>query len=316
MKHYNLAFVGIGSIGKRHFKNICSILEQRGDSYTIDLYRSDLSRELPIDITSKVHAQYLYSQNLPKSIFYDAVFVTNPTSLHLSAVLKFIDATKSFFIEKPVFNTYVIDDEIIKKLDSKISYVACPMRFSPVLQFVKNNVNCIEAISVRAISSSYLPDWRPGQDYRTCYSAHANMGGGVDIDLIHEWDYLVSLFGMPSTCNAILQKISNLEIDSNDIALYIGRNEKTAFELHLDYFGRKPIRTLDIFLPAETIHCDILNGSVEFLLSGRKETFDNDRNVFHIAQMEHFFDIIDGKSINDSCVSHAVKILKLTKGKI
>ena len=51
--------------------------------------------------------------------------------------------------------------------------------------------------SARVLCSSYLPGWRPGVDYRTVYSAHKDMGGGVTIDLIHEWDYLVELFGKP-----------------------------------------------------------------------------------------------------------------------
>ena len=314
MKQYNIAFVGIGSIGKRHFQNVCTFLEEKGRDFTIDLYRSNLSRELPIEIISRVNAQYLLEAGVKESVLYDAVFVTNPTSLHLSAIEKFLDHTKSFFIEKPVFNTFDIEEGVLKQLESKISYVACPMRFNPVLQFVKNNIDCSKAISVRAISSSYLPDWRPGQDYRTCYSAHSDMGGGVDIVLIHEWDYLTSLFGMPTSCNVILEKRSGLEIDSNDIAIYIGKNRNTTFELHLDYFGRKAIRTLDIFMPDDTVHCDMINGSIEYLKSGQKETFVKDRNYFHMAQIEHFFEIIDGNAINDSTVSHAVRILKLTKG--
>ena len=314
MKHYHIAFVGLGSIGKRHFRNLCEILDVRNCTYSIDLYRSDLSRELPEDILDKVRSQYIYNEGIAEDRMYDMVFITNPTSMHLDAALRMFDNTNSFFIEKPIFDTFDIADEIVNKLESKVSYVACPMRFNPVLQYVRYNIDCSQALSVRAISSSYLPDWRPGQDYRQCYSAHVDMGGGVDIDLIHEWDYLTYLFGMPTSCHAILSRISNLEIDSNDIAVYIGRNEHTVFELHLDYFGRKPVRTLDIFMPDDTIHCDMLNGSIEYLKSGKSQMFEKERNVFHVAQVEHFLDILDEKIANDSTVSHAVKILKLTKG--
>ena len=55
----------------------------------------------------------------------------------------------------------------------------------------------LSVYSARVLCSSYLPGWRPGVDYRTVYSAHKDMGGGVTIDLIHEWDYLVELFGKP-----------------------------------------------------------------------------------------------------------------------
>ena len=62
---------------------------------------------------------------------------------------------------------------------------------------LKDRLPGLHPYCARVICSSYLPDWRPGVDYRTVYSAHKAMGGGVTIDLIHEWDYLVELFGVP-----------------------------------------------------------------------------------------------------------------------
>ena len=54
-----------------------------------------------------------------------------------------------------------------------------------------------------------------GVDYRTVYSAHKAMGGGVTIDLIHEWDYLVELFGVPDKLYNFKGTYSDLEIDSD-----------------------------------------------------------------------------------------------------
>ena len=50
MRQYKIAFIGLGSIGKRHFNNVCTFLEERGDCYEIDLYRSNLLHELPQEI--------------------------------------------------------------------------------------------------------------------------------------------------------------------------------------------------------------------------------------------------------------------------
>lgn len=313
---YRIAFTGLGSIAKRHVKNVCAFLESQGISYTIDLYRSTLGREIPDEIAPFIASVKLFADEIPVTEQYDAVFVTNPTSMHYETLRKFKNHTKSFFIEKPVFDSTSVDEGIFTELQDKICYVACPLRYNPVLMYVREHINYSEAIAVRAISSSYLPDWRPGQDYRKCYSAHREMGGGVGIDLIHEWDYLTSFWGMPTQCHSIQGHISNLEIDSDDIAIYIAKTGKTTFELHLDYFGRNSIRTLELFLPEETIHCDIINGRVDYLKSGKSIILDADRNGFQMREIVHFFDIIEGKIANDSTAEHGYAVLKLSKGEI
>lgn len=312
MGKYQIAFLGLGSIAKRHLKNVCDYLTTRGDSFSIDLYRSSLSRPIPEELGQWIDMSYLYCDGPQKH--YDVIFVTNPTALHYDSLCRFKNHTKSFFIEKPIFDKIDIADDFLSEMSGVISYVACPLRYNPVLQYVRNNVPFQDAIAVRAISSSYLPDWRPGQDYRKCYSAHRDLGGGVGIDLIHEWDYLTSFFGMPERVFSIQDQISDLEIDSDDIAIYIAKYHNKTIELHLDYFGRKTLRSMELFLPDETILCDIANGRVEYLNEGKTVVVNSERNSYQIAEIEHFFDIVDGKIASDSTPENAYKILKLTKG--
>ena len=313
--NYKIAFIGLGSIATRHLKNVAALLSNRGDSYSIDLYRSQL-RPLPEELAALVKEVYLYTDKIPADRQYDVVFVTNPTSMHYETLEKFCKNTKSFFIEKPVFDSTSVDETIFEKLKGIKSYVACPLRYNTVLQYVKNNVDLDQVYSARAISSSYLPEWRPGQDYRKTYSAHKDMGGGVSIDLIHEWDYLTWLFGMPTECKQMISKVSNLEIDSDDLAIYIGRNEKTTFELHLDYFGRQTLRTLDLFTEGDSIHCDLIGGTVSYLKEEKIVKLESERNAFQMKEIEHFFEIINNKTDNDSTPEHAYRVLKIAKGEL
>jgi len=314
MRNYQIAFVGMGSIGKRHLKNVCQLLTSQGNTYTIDLYRSSMTRELSEDLKALVSNQYLCSQDVQRE--YDMVFITNPTSLHLETAIKFRPFTKAFFIEKPVFSSSNVEENVIALLDEIPSYVACPLRYNPVLQYVKQNVEQEKVISVRAMSSSYLPDWRPGQDYRETYSAHTELGGGVDIDLIHEWDYLTWIFGMPKECFVVTGRYSNLELNSIDTAIYIASNGKLSYELHLDYFGRYSQRRLDIFTHEDSIQCDLLGGKVIYLKEGKVINLNSERNAYQMAEIQHFFDIAEGRVENNSNVRHAVQVLKLTKAKI
>ena len=314
--NYKIAFCGLGSIAKRHLKNVSTYLASQGDTCTVDLYRSSLGNPLPEDLKSLVSEAFLYADDIPANKLYDVVFVTNPTSIHYETIMRFAPHTKSFFIEKPIFDSTDINKQIFKVIESKPSYVACPLRYNAVLQYVKQNIELNKIFATRAISSSYLPDWRPGQDYRKTYSAHRELGGGVGIDLIHEWDYLTWLFGMPTLCKSIQTTISNLEIDSDDLAIYIGKNERTTFELHLDYFGRKPIRTMDLFSNEDTIHCDLLDGTVTYLKEGKTIRLESERNTFQLKEIRHFFDIINNRIENDSTPEHAYNVLKIARGEL
>ena len=147
------------------------------------------------------------------------------------------------------------------------------------------------------------------------YSAHREMGGGVAIDLVHEWDYLTWIWGMPLKCYSIQDKISDLEIDSDDTALYVAKYPRMTIELHLDYFGRVPMRQLQLFTKDDTFVCDLLNGTIEYLKSGEKMVFEIERNAFQMREIAHFFDIIDGKIKNDNDIARSMRVLQLAQGK-
>ena len=121
---------------------------------------------------------------------------------------------------------------------------------------------------------------------------------------------------MPTECLGIAGRFSNLEINSNDTALYVAKNDKLTYEVHLDYFGRKTQRILDIFTQDDTIQCDIVGGTVTYLKEGRVINLNSERNAFQMAEIQHFFDIVEGRVENDSNVRHGVQVLKLTKSKI
>lgn len=94
------------------------------------------------------------------------------------------------------------------------------------------------------------------------------MGGGVAIDLVHEWDYLTWLMGFPQEVRYFGGTYSALEIDSDDLAVYMGRYSNRIVELHLDYFGRRSQRTLELFTAGEVITLDLLAGTVSSASGG------------------------------------------------
>ena len=310
--HYKIAMIGLGSIGKRHLTNIVDILAKRGITFSLDLVRSGEGKALAPEIAQHVNHVYTSAHEAPDD--YDVVFITNPTHLHLQTLAQFVGKAKHLFIEKPVFDRTDLSIASLGLKKDGIYYVACPLRYTDVIQYLKQHIDASRVYSARVICSSYLPDWRPEQDYRQTYSAHQTQGGGVSIDLIHEWDYLCYLFGQPQQVMNLKGQYSNLEVDSDDLSLYIAHYPTMAVEVHLDYFGRHTMREIQLFTPEDTIVGDLTNSEIRFLKSGKTISFREQRNDFQRKEIAHFFDILEGKAVNENDVATALTTLKIARG--
>ena len=310
MKKMKVCFVGIGSIAKRHIRNIKTFLKEY--DVTIDAYRSS-KKSLGKDIEEYVDNQYFRYEDVPKD--YDAIFITNPTKFHYDTLLQFKDNAENFFIEKPIVDIADMDKDF-NEFKSKNCYVACPIRHGNVIKYLKEHIDLDEIDSIRCICSTYLPEWHPDEDYRKSYSAKKELGGGVSIDLIHEWDYLTYLFGKPTEIFSILDKVSDLEIDTEDIAIYIAKYEDYLLELHLDYFGRYPMREIMIFKNDETIVADILNNKIIFKNREKAFDFSEERNDFQVEELKYFFKLINDEVENINDIENALDVMKLTQGEL
>lgn len=131
------------------------------------------------------------------------VFITNPTSLHVEALQQVKGRGEALFIEKPMFSAEQTRLEPGRlpagKPESLRGRAHALVRCDAGL---KDLLPTLHPYCARVICSSYLPDWRPGVDYRTVYSAHKGAGRRqLTIDLIHEW---VTLWTC-SACRAAVQ---------------------------------------------------------------------------------------------------------------
>ena len=303
-------FVGLGSIGTRHLRNLFQVAKEKGIEVQADALRSSM-RPLAEDVEGLLRAQYVSYDQLGH---YDAAFITNPTHLHAHTLAELAGKVDCFFIEKPIFEGTGYDLEQLGLGPNQKAYVAAPMRWCGTFLALKERMPDLKPYSARVICSSYLPEWRPGVDYRTVYSAHKEMGGGVTIDLIHEWDYLVDLFGAPLEAYNFKGTYSHLEIDSDDLSVYIARYPSLLAEVHLDYFGRTYRRAIELFCKEGTVTADFGAGTLT-LENGEVIHCEEPVNQRYLREMDYFLDYAGkgkGESINSPAM--AQKVLGLTLG--
>ena len=232
--------------------------------------------------------------------------------------MKYRDLCDSMFIEKPIFDSLDYPIEAIRpKRDEDVYYVAAPIRFTQYVKKLKACVDSHRVYSARIIFSSYMPSWQPGRDYRKSFRCFNDRGGGVDVDLLHEIDYMIYLFGTPKKVHRVAGKFSHLEMDACDLATYIFEYSDKVVEMHLDYFGRVRNRQTELYAEDDVIVVDFNKQSCEYRLKEEVEHYEADDH-FYQDEMAYFLDLYlsKGKMENINTPEMAYETLSITKGLI
>ena len=307
--------IGLGGIGQRHLRNLRQIL---GEDLEPIAYRV-LRRQTVVTDSLDVVESESVDDRYGVTVFTDLgealaekpsiAFICNPSSMHIPCAIEAAKAGCHLFIEKPLSHTIEGIDELrgICQQKQLICYVAFQMRYHPVIKLLKELIdrNAIgNLLSVHAEVCEYMPGWHAYEDYRTMYAARRDLGGGVVLSQIHEFDYLYWLFGMPLRIFALGGKLSNLEIeveDTVDVLMEVQHNRKRLpVTVHMDYLQRPPSRGCRVLGDAGKIEMDYMKGILKIVhIDGTEDIYDHSsfaRNEMFIAEAKHFLDCTEGKS--------------------
>jgi predicted dehydrogenase len=137
------------------------------------------------------------------------------------------------------------------------------LRFLPAVAALRDALAGERVLHLAVECSSYLPDWRPGRDYRQTASATRAEGGGVLRDISHELDYAAMLAGRPLRTAASVRNSGTLGIEVEDHAGILAETEGGAMvSVMLSYVRRTPIRRIEIATPTRALGADLIAGTV------------------------------------------------------
>lgn len=266
----------------------------------------------------------IYHINDAFNINADIAFIANPTYLHVETVILCLKAgIKNIFIEKPLSNTLKDLDYILKESKKKkaIIHIGYHMRYNPVMKRLKEIVDekKNQIFYSETKCSSFLPDWRPEIDYRTIYSSKKDEGGGVILDISHEFDYNEWLLGKIHSIEGIYGKISNLEVDCEDFCDVILKFETNLIaRIHLDFFSYNTERLIRILTPDEEIITDLLKNEIKIINNQgvKKESFNFEKDHVYEQQLKYFIEGVENQSHEISNLKDTIELLeKLLKFK-
>ena len=287
---------GLGSIGRRHLHNLVELGEK-----DVLLYRTHQATLSDTDL-----AAYPVITDLEKALEQkpDSAIISNPTALHLKVAIPCAEAGCALFLEKPLsIDCIGLEDlhEILKKTGKPV-VVGFQFRFHPAFQQIAEWIK--EGLIGRVLSSNvywgeYLPDWHPWEDYRVSYSARKDLGGGVVLTLCHPMDYLRWLLGEVVSVSAFVGKISDLELEVEDMAEITMQHINGAVScIHLDYYTQPKRHSLEITGSNGTITWDEISNEVKLYKADEKRwlAFKSpvafNRNDLFLAEMRHFLAVI------------------------
>ena len=270
---------GSGSIGRRHLVNLTSL--SRGKIGLIS--RNPHKQPQP---TTNLHGIWSPGEVNWKTV--SELIIATPTSFHLSHLETALHGgVKKIYLEKPISHNNDRIEEIsslIKLCGAKV-FVGFDLRYDPGLVKVKELVQkqALGMIcSVHAHVGQYLPDWRPDQDYRQSMSASFSLGGGVMLDLTHEIDYLLYLFGDIALVANSNGHRSNLEIETEDTSDSLLQFQcGISGTVHLDYLQKLPTRYLHIIGSDGALRLDLLARKLVW-----NSSWSSEQNTFDYSKFE------------------------------
>jgi len=314
---FTFCVVGRGSIGTRHIRNLKALSCGNIISFS-ELSDPQKDEEYRV----KYGVETFCGLDEIRGRKPDAFIIAGPTAMHIKYALIAAEMGSHIFMEKPISDSMEgigrLKNEVFNR--RLIFFMANNFRFHPVFKKIKELIegeHFGRILFARIQAGQYLPDWHPREDYRKGYSARKELGGGVVLTLQHEIDYAYWLFGGFKSIKSHVQKISDMDIDVEDIAAVIIETEKgSVVEIHLDYLQRPAKRTIQIQGTKGSLDYRVGDSCLKFyhFENQTEETILDidgyDNNEMYAEEMKYFIKCMSGNENTISGIADGVYVLE------
>ena len=302
-----IAFIGFGSIATKHI----SIIE-------------DFYPDIEICIVTKrnLNKKYKTYKNISslKKKNIDAVFITSPANEHYKALKILYTEDLNFFIEKPIFHKNYDMSKIEKYLKNNnhlICQIGYVFRHDDIFHKFKyllsqNYLGKIENIKIYC--GSDLSKWRSQKNLKHSISLNKLKGGGVLLELSHEIDYCLWLFGKIKFIKADLINSGKFLSKVEDMANILMINDKKQeINMHLNFCQDKSERFCMVTGKKGVIKIDLINRFIKVNTEklSKKIIFKSQLNEIYKKQIDIFFNSIYLKKKSSVPVSEGLKVLDI-----
>lgn len=291
------AVIGCGSIGSRHAQNLRALGAP-------DLALCDSDRARAVQLASALDAQVATDDLDALLVGYrpNAVLVCTPPGTHLAVAMRALEAGAHVLCEEPLAPTLDGVDELLDLAERQQRFIMMGMchRFHGGLRRLQQRIaggTVGRLLGAQMWTGHYLPDRHPSADYRAGSSAEGRLEDGVLLDGIHALDTLRWALGEPVDVLGMLGKVSDLDINAEDLAAAILRLENGAIvEVHVDHLQRHAVSRCEVIGSEGNLVWDSSRQAVRWRRSDdvgwSEERVSVDTNEMYVAELCEFIDCV------------------------
>ncbi|MFP6774500.1 MAG: Gfo/Idh/MocA family oxidoreductase [Alphaproteobacteria bacterium] len=314
MSNKHILIIGTGSVGMRHGRNLTSL----GATVSGMDPRDDRRAAFVDEFTT---AAYPTLEDALAAGGFDGVAVCSPTRFHVEQCIPALEAGLPVLLEKPVAKTL---DEA-QALAAALARTGTPLllgytwRWWPPLARVRELLAAGAVGQIRYVDftmSAHLADWHPGEPLEEFFMSSADLGGGALLDESHWVDLMLWFFGMPESLSARVEKISDLNITSDDnVDMMIYFPDGLRANLHLDLYGRPHRKSIRFIGEGGSILWSETPNQIAVCLEAgenwREETFDCERNDMFLGVAREFLALLDGAPAATCTIADGLGVMKI-----
>lgn len=289
---------GLGSIGQKHLR----LLRTRLPDTRIMVLRHSSCKN-PIEGADACTT----SLNEAVAFAPEIAVIATPAPFHATSARALVRAGTHILVEKPMTANLEDAHALVEEVEAAgvVFQVGYNLRMLTSLASFHTAVSSGRVgriASVRAEVGQYLPDWRPGREWRNAVSARPELGGGALLELSHEIDFLRWIFGEVQSVRGWIGRQGGLGIEVEDTVhavLEFAAASPTGkagaapvASVSLDFIRRDTVRRCLAIGEEGTLMWDGVGSEVRLIQSGEDDVvLDNTRpesDASYVAQLDAF----------------------------
>ena len=314
----HILIVGCGSAGKRHARNLAGL----GCRITSIDPRDDRRRELEAEIPL-VGGFASLDAAIASGEQADGVVIASPPAFHVDQSIEALEAGLPVLLEKPVSPALGDAERLLEtqrrtKIPLLLGYT---WRWWPPMVEVRRRLGdgAIGAVRhVNFVMSAHLADWHPWEDYRSFFMARQALGGGALLDESHWIDLMIWFFGMPTSLSAAIDKISDLDIDTDDnVDMMLSYPDGLRVTMHLDLYGRPHQKFIRFVGEAGAMlwseNPNRIAMGAEMGETWQETDYDCERNDMFVEAGKEFLRVLDGAPVGTCALEDGIAVLRVVE---